>query len=80
MRILNVATGDPGRRPVAEMDPFYPRLIRPGESAYLPVAWPSYDCQATPGESWTAAVVVERPFGTRTVSVPVPPVTSCSEL
>ena len=79
VRILNIAVGEPDRRPATELERFYPRLLRPGDSAYLPVAWPSYDCLATLGERWTAAVVVERSFGTWTVEVPVPPTASCAE-
>lgn len=70
VRILNVAQGLPSREPAGELARFYPRLLRPGETAYLPVVVPDNDCAA--GAAWSVMLLVERVGGTRTVTLQAP--------
>ncbi|HKA69220.1 MAG TPA: hypothetical protein VKG85_08910 [Actinomycetes bacterium] len=71
-RILYVTRGPSSPEPVAELAMFYPRLLRPGESAYLPVRVVDDVCAMTAGAAWPITFVVERVGGTRTVSLQAP--------
>jgi hypothetical protein len=71
-RILNVTQGPSNSEPVPELANFYPRLLRPGETAYLPVSLVDDGCVAKAGGVWPVTLVVERLGGTRTVSLQAP--------
>ena len=71
-RIRYVTQGPSSREPVAELAMFYPRLLRPGESAYLPARVVDDVCAAGVGAAWPITLVVDRLGGTRTIELKAP--------
>ena len=71
LKLIAVQDGPPD--PVMVRSNPLPHVLQPGESLTLVVVYRITDCSVITTDPWPVPVRVQRPWGTQTVDIPVPP-------